>query len=240
MGRIRRHLTFANVVSVIALFVALGTGGAWAAATIGSGDIKDDAVKSRHIDDGQIHGPDIGANAVGGAKVADDTTGRALTGTDITNDSLSGTDVSDGSLGGTDVANDSLGGADVDESSLGTVPQANNAGNAGNADTLDGLNSPAFARSRIYVREMVTDGSANGNGTCPSGDLCFAGGYYCDSGDTMLSGGFAEIDNGTRLVASEPFVPNPQDAWRIKFVNNSTEDTITVYTVCADNDPAHV
>jgi len=110
-------------------------------------------------------------------------------------------------------------------------------GKAADANTLDGVDSLGFARSGIYVREMVTNGSANAQGTCPEGDVCFAGGFYCDNGDTLLSGGFAEIDNGTRLVASEPFVPNPQDAWRVKFVNNSTEDTITVYTICADNAP---
>jgi hypothetical protein len=108
---------------------------------------------------------------------------------------------------------------------------------AADANTLDGIDSLGFARSLIYVRTMSTDGSANAGGTCPDGDVCFAGGYYCDTGDTLLGGGFADIDNGTRLVASEPFVPNPQDAWRIKFVNNSTEDTITVYTICADNAP---
>jgi len=111
---------------------------------------------------------------------------------------------------------------------------------AADANTLDGIDSLGFARSTIYVLTKATDGSANAQGTCPDGDLCFAGGSYCDTGDTMLGGGFADIDSGTRLVASEPFVPNPQDAWRVKFVNNATEDTITVYTICADNGPQHV
>ncbi len=112
-------------------------------------------------------------------------------------------------------------------------------GKAADANTLDGVDSLGFARSEIYVRAMSTDGSANAQGTCPEGDVGFAGGFYCDQGDTLLSGGFADIDNGTRLVASEPFVPNSQDAWRVKFVNNSTEDTITVYTICADNGSQH-
>jgi len=98
MRRIRRHLSFANVTSVIALCVALGTGGAWAAATIGPGDIKDNAVRSRHIDDHTIHGPDMAANAVGAAILANDTTGRALTGTDVTNDSLTGKDIEESTL----------------------------------------------------------------------------------------------------------------------------------------------
>ncbi|MDQ2984233.1 MAG: hypothetical protein M3R70_09975 [Actinomycetota bacterium] len=107
------------------------------------------------------------------------------------------------------------------------------------SNLLDGRDSSSFAPNAMYVLTKTTDGSANASGTCPSGDLCFAGGYYCDTGDVMVSGGFSEIDNGTRLVASEPFTPNPQDTWRVKFVNNSTEDTIQVHTICLDNPPAH-
>jgi hypothetical protein len=50
MRGIRRHLTFANVVSMIALFVALG-GGAYALSRgeVKSRNIAKDAVKARHI-----------------------------------------------------------------------------------------------------------------------------------------------------------------------------------------------
>lgn len=105
------------------------------------------------------------------------------------------------------------------------------------ADALDGRDSTSFMGIKNYERRKPTDGSANASNTCPEGDLCFAGGYYCDTGDTMLGGGYDGIDNGTRVVASEPFTPNPQDTWRIKFVNNGTEDTIDVITLCADNPP---
>ena len=48
MRRIRSRLTYANVISTLALFLVLG-GGAWAAATIGPNDIKRNAVHSKHI-----------------------------------------------------------------------------------------------------------------------------------------------------------------------------------------------
>jgi hypothetical protein len=48
MRRFRPRLTYANVVASLALFVALG-GTTYAAATIGAGDIKKDAVRSKHI-----------------------------------------------------------------------------------------------------------------------------------------------------------------------------------------------
>jgi hypothetical protein len=62
MPRIRQHLTFANVVSVIALFVALG-GGAYA---LGRGD-----VKTRNIADGAVTKPKLHQGAVTSPKVQD-------------------------------------------------------------------------------------------------------------------------------------------------------------------------
>ena len=53
-----------NVVALLALFVALG-GTAYAANQIGSGQIKDDSVKSVDIKDDSIRGGDIDDHAVG-------------------------------------------------------------------------------------------------------------------------------------------------------------------------------
>jgi len=83
-----------NVVAYLALFVALGTGTAYAANQITSKDIARNAVKAKHIKDGQVRGAELGANAVTADKVAD------------------------GSLAGADVADNSLTGADINESSL--------------------------------------------------------------------------------------------------------------------------
>lgn len=70
---------------MLALFVAL-SGVAWAAATIGAGDIKTNAVRSKHIKNGEVKRGDIKAGAVNSAKVKDDS----LTGADI-NESALGT-----------------------------------------------------------------------------------------------------------------------------------------------------
>jgi hypothetical protein len=70
MHRFRPRLTFANVTSVLALFVALG-GTAYAAATIGPNNIQNDAVRSRHIKDGAVTNAKLAANAVGTGKVID-------------------------------------------------------------------------------------------------------------------------------------------------------------------------
>jgi hypothetical protein len=83
-----------NLVAYLALFVALGTGTAYAANQITSKDIARNAVKAKHIKDGQVRGAELAASAVTGANLAD------------------------GSVAGVDVAANSLTGAQIDESSL--------------------------------------------------------------------------------------------------------------------------
>jgi hypothetical protein len=67
---IRSRITYANVVGSLALFVALG-GSTYAAATIGADSIKDNAVHSNHIADGQVKNADLAAGSIGTGKVID-------------------------------------------------------------------------------------------------------------------------------------------------------------------------
>jgi len=57
----------ANAVAYLALFFALGGTGAWAAATIGPGNIKPNAVRSKHIKAGQVRPPDTNLTKFGRA-----------------------------------------------------------------------------------------------------------------------------------------------------------------------------
>src|SRR5262245_21185593 len=59
-----KRFSYANVVATLALFLALGGGAVWAAGKIGSGDIKSNAIKSRHIAKGAVHTSDLNAGAV--------------------------------------------------------------------------------------------------------------------------------------------------------------------------------
>ena len=64
MRRIRSHLSYANVMSTIAVFIVLG-GGAYAATKIGSSDIARNAIRSKHVKDNQIRVQDLAAEAKG-------------------------------------------------------------------------------------------------------------------------------------------------------------------------------
>ena len=66
--RIREYIR-GNILGLVAIYIALG-GVGWAAATIGSGDIETNAVRSKHIKAGQVKSPDILDGTVGSADVA--------------------------------------------------------------------------------------------------------------------------------------------------------------------------
>jgi hypothetical protein len=66
-SKLRPHLTYANVVSSICLFVVL-SGSAYATVTLSK-----DSVTSRHIKNGQVMRADIGRDAVNSARVKDFT-----------------------------------------------------------------------------------------------------------------------------------------------------------------------
>jgi hypothetical protein len=64
------RLSYANVMSTVAVFAVLSGGTAYAAGMIGSNDIKRNAVLSRHIASGQVHTADVGSGAITRSKLA--------------------------------------------------------------------------------------------------------------------------------------------------------------------------
>lgn len=70
-------LTYANVMSTIAVFGVLG-GGAYAVDQIGANGIQDDAVRSRHIKDGQVTRNDLNLGDVSRSFGSDIYFGRLL------------------------------------------------------------------------------------------------------------------------------------------------------------------
>jgi hypothetical protein len=71
MRRIGQHLSYANVMSTIAVFAVLAGGGAWAAATIGTSDIKDGAVTAKKLHAKAVTNRKINGGAVGPGKLAE-------------------------------------------------------------------------------------------------------------------------------------------------------------------------
>lgn len=79
----RPRLSYADITATLALVIATSTGGAYAAATIGSAQIKDNAVKSRHIARGNVKTSDLRDGAVGAAKLRNGAVPQPKLGTDV-------------------------------------------------------------------------------------------------------------------------------------------------------------
>ena len=71
MTNIRERLSYANIVSTLALTMTLGAGTAYAANTIGSSDIIDESILSADIKDGAVSAAEIPVSELTGAHLAD-------------------------------------------------------------------------------------------------------------------------------------------------------------------------
>lgn len=63
------------LISMVALFVALG-GVSYAAATIGSGQIVNNSVRSKDVKNGDLRGKDLKADTIGGSRVLESSLGQ--------------------------------------------------------------------------------------------------------------------------------------------------------------------
>jgi hypothetical protein len=76
-------LSYANVTATLALGLAMSTGGAYAATVIGSAQIKDNAIKSRHIAKGNVHTSDLHSRAVTMPKLRNGAVSQAKLGSNV-------------------------------------------------------------------------------------------------------------------------------------------------------------
>jgi hypothetical protein len=118
MQWIRSHLSFANAISLIALFVALG-GTSLAAVTltknsVGAKQIKKNAVQASEIKRNAVGASEIRSNAVASGDVADNGIG----GSDLADNSVGAGELSDNSVGGGELADNSVGTGEVTNDSL--------------------------------------------------------------------------------------------------------------------------
>lgn len=189
------------MVAYIALIVAVGGGVAWAGATIGSGDIRDDAVRARHIQNGEVTGADVADSSIVGANVLQDA--------------LTGADVSEASL----FNDNSLNGADINEGTLSKVPSAGAANLAANTQLLQSRNAAAYVRDTDGFDSSLRPTSVSVNeGATPAliglGELLLK--IECNAGPDLealaLTGASGDtLINATTRSATDDRVQNTQD-----------------------------
>jgi methionine-rich copper-binding protein CopC len=222
-----KHLTYANVVSTVCLFLLVGGGAAIAATqlpakSVGPKQIKKNAVTTAKIrksavttarlKNGAVTAAKLGAAAVSSEAIAD----SSVTTTKVADSAVNSAKVLDKSLTGGDVANDTLTGANIDESTLGQVPDA---------ARLEGKAAAAFTSSDIYKKESALEqGTSLGDGT-----------YYideaCNPGDVLLDGGPADVNGTSVMVESFP-TPGTTNSWRARIKPAATDEFLVV-VLCA-------
>src|SRR3954452_10896258 len=98
LKRIGRHVR-GNVVAYLALFVALGGTSAYAANTIGSGDVIDDSLQSVDLKNGDVQAVDIAPGAVNTSHIKD----GAIKDTDLATGAVGSAKIKDGSVAPADL-----------------------------------------------------------------------------------------------------------------------------------------
>lgn len=164
-------LTYANVTSSLALFIALTGATAFAATklpdrSVGEFQLRPGAVTASKIRKNAVTAPKIKAEAVKQGKIANGSiTAAKLTAGSVGNSTLQG-----GSVTNDKIAPEAVTGDKALESTFSQVPNAAKADFATNAESG---NPPAFAR---VTKEATVDSSQSKNASVYEGSL---GGIYC-------------------------------------------------------------
>jgi trimeric autotransporter adhesin len=143
MRRARRHLSFANLASGLALLLALTTSGAYAASqlaarSVGERQLRPGAVTAEKLRKSAVSAPKIAAEAVEVGKLAASSVSEAK----LANAAVSSAKLQDAAVSADKLANDAVTGAKVNEATLAQVPSASRADTATFAEAA---NPAAFA-----------------------------------------------------------------------------------------------
>ena len=150
--KVLRPKSRAEVLALVALFAALGTGSAYAAATLTGADVIDGSLSGADLADYSVQHQDLATGSVGTSKILTD------------------------SIRGYHIAANEVTGSDVDESTLDTVPKATTAGSA----ALKGYEiiEKQFAYSPYYRNGAVYAHGVDQTVSCPAGKRVLDGRYW--------------------------------------------------------------
>jgi hypothetical protein len=239
---LRSKVTYANVASTIALFAAVGTGGAYAANTIGSSDIIDESILSQDVQNGQVTWDDLAQNAVTSSRIKDES----VAGSDIINGTIGNVDLADGGVSQSKLANDSVGPAQIQTDAVNATEIADSSIDSGEiidnslfaSDLAPGsvgaseLAANATDGSKVLNNSLTTadvagadvsghvDLSGVANGRCTQVTLNVSG---AKTGETAIVSTQAAIQNGILFYAQQV----PSDGHVMANICNFTGTTMT-------------
>ena len=185
-SRIRAGLSYSNVMSTIAVFLALGGGAAYATSHVTGDDVADESLTGADIRgsaptlqqdavDGTLETWDIKNGSIFTVDIADETLGPAdialVTGAEVGTDALDGSDIQN--LTGSDIANDSLDGFDIHNLSGGDLID----GSVGPEDLAPGTAGFGEVITRHRQVTIRRGQQARIVSECPAGWQAVGGGY---------------------------------------------------------------
>ena len=176
MKQIRRHVTYSNVMSSLAVFLILGGATAFAAIKkVGANEIKANSIKTGKIVKEAVTAGKLKKNAVTESRIADGA---------VTTNKLA-----DNAVTTAKIANDAVTGEKVKESSLSQVPSAASATNATNLQAPEAVHiigasgQPAFENTYVnfggeyeqagFYRDRQCTVHLQGTISGPSGSAAF-------------------------------------------------------------------
>jgi hypothetical protein len=215
LKQIRKRLTYANVMSTIAVFMMLGGATAVAATKIGAGQLQANSIKTGKIvkeavtagkiKTGAVTNGKLSLAAVTTDKIADlaVTTAQigkeAVTSDKIANNAVITNKIANEAVTTGKIANDAVTGEKVKESTLGQVPSAVNAA------ALGGVAASGYAR-RFFARVEYNDAtptilaSSPGVSASGEGELGFPRITFPQSMGNCSVIGSASSNAGTQIV----------------------------------------
>ena len=187
--RVRRHLSFANVCALLALVIAVGTGGAYAADTVGSSDIIDSSIQTVDLHDEIVTTQKLAPAAVTTGELAGDAVGSpqvgdgSLTGTDLADGGVANVDLAANAVDSSKVADSSLTGADIAPGSIAGGSVAAHSitqGNISGTDKAGEISVARLAKGRCATISVSAGGAQPGdagilttNRSIPKGEVLY-------------------------------------------------------------------
>jgi hypothetical protein len=207
MRALLSRITYANLMATVAVFIALG-GSAYAAATIGTSQIKNGAVTTPKITNGGVTTPKIKNAAVKSSKLA--------------KGAVTGEKIGDGSIAALDLANGAVTSAKLAPGSLSSALFA-----AGQA--------PGVAPTKLSVHLRTASLPASQTGVipveCPNGTNVLSGGYLAPG--PVLPGDLGSVPFIRGSYPSPPTGSRGYTGWTVwASTSNVTGADITAYAVC--------
>jgi hypothetical protein len=245
------RLSYANVMSTLAVFLVLAGGTALAAGlpkgSVKSATVKNGSLRSVDLADGRgVSGADVSDASLNGSDLAD----RALGGRDLADGSLGGADFAPGTVRGADFRNDSIGLTDLGPDAVDSAKLLD--GNLSGADvgTLALTGADIVESSLGEVPDTARLGGHGADQFLPRGGIFESETAVqvgtppgriearCGAGNRILSAGPANVAGGSVVTESFPAKGSAgEDVWVVVLDVRAGADPFSVSLICFDPTP---